>query len=418
MTQLKIAVNASAKYAAVFVKWLLAAVLVGAVGGIIGSIFHLSVDFVTELRTKNGWIIFLLPLGGVLIAWLYSLCKNDGKIDTNRVISAVRSEETVPFVMGPLIFVSTVITHLVGGSAGREGAALQLGGSIGSALGKVLRLKERDRYIIVMFGMSAVFAALFGTPVTAAFFSLEVASVGAMYYAGLVPCVISALVASRIALLFGLSPVCFDTVSFPPISADLMLRVVALAILCALVSILFCTALKKCEEVGKSLVPNKYLRGFSGGVLLVLLTLLVGTADYNGAGMDIISRAMLGDAKYEAFLLKIVFTAITVAAGFKGGEIVPTFFIGSTFGCMAGAFLGLDPSLGAAIGFVALFCGVVNCPVASLVLATEVFGGSAILMFAVVCAVSYMLSGSFSLYESQSFMYSKINDKVENTNTM
>ena len=167
----------------------------------------------------------------------------------------------------------------------------------------------------------------------------------------------------------------------------------------------------------EKLFKNKYLRAFVGAVVIVLLTLLVGTRDYNGAGMDIITRAISGEAKPEAFLLKILFTAVTIATGFKGGEIVPTFFIGSTFGCVASPLFGLDPTLGAAIGFIALFCGVVNCPVASIILSLEVFGPEGILFFAIACSVSYMMSGYFGLYESQKILYSKINDEYININT-
>ena len=189
------------------------------------------------------------------------------------------------------------------------------------------------------------------------------------------------------------------------------------AILCALVSILFCPSIKYFTNLSKKRIPNSYLRAFLGGCLIVVLTILVRTTDYNGAGMDVISRAMEGIAKPEAFLLKIIFTVITISAGFKGGEIVPTFFIGSTFGCVVGGLLGLEPSFGAAIGFVALFCGVVNCPIASILLALEVFGSKSILIFAIVCGVSYMMSGYYGLYSSQKIMYSKLEAKYININT-
>ena len=413
MLYIKNNLTASLEYLKIFLKWLIIAIIVGLTGGVVGSAFHISVEFVTELRHLNKWLILLLPAGGVVIAALYRLFKRSGKIDTNRVIDSVRSEESVPLVMAPLIFVSTVITHLLGGSAGREGAALQLGGSIGYALGKVFRLDKKDKHIIVMSGMSAVFAAVFGTPVTAMFFALEVTSVGVMYYAGLVPCVVSAFVASQTALFFGIAPVNFTkTITIEPMTVKLILGIIVLAALCALVSTLFCFSIHKCERFCKRFVPNKFLCAFLGGIVIILLTYMIGTTDYNGAGMDVISSAIIkGDARWYDFLLKILFTAITIAAGFKGGEIVPSFFIGSTFGCVMAPLLGIDPSLGAAIGFVAVFCGVVNCPVASFVLAIEVFGGDVALPFAVVCAVSYMMSGYSSLYKSQKIVYSKLREE-------
>lgn len=400
------------EYILTFIKWLLIASVVGIVGGGVGSAFHLSVDYVTELRHDHGWLLFLLPVGGVVICSMYHLFRAKGSIDTNRVLDSVRGGEKVPLVMVPLIFVSTVITHMLGGSAGREGAALQLGGGIGYNFGKLLRLKENDLHIIVMAGMSSVFAALFGTPLTAAVFSLEVVNVGVFHYAGMLPCIIAAVVAFNVASMLGIAPVRFEGIAFDALALPSALRVIALAVLCALVSILFCVAIKKCEHTMEKLLPNPYVRTVVGATLIVVLTLVLGSTDYNGAGMNIITDAIGGNAKPEAFLLKIIFTAITISALFKGGEIVPAFFVGSTFGCVAGALLGLEPSFGAAIGFVALFCGVVNCPLASLLLALEVFGAEAIVYFAIVCAVSYMMSGYFGLYKSQKFVYSKLHDNL------
>ena len=230
-----------------------------------------------------------------------------------------------------------------------------------------------------------------------------------MHYAGLVPCIISSITAYKIAGIFGIPPVNFS-ISMQPLSAPIMIKAIILAVLCALVSILFCLAIKKCEHFMHKTVPNRYFRAVVGGFLIIGLTYATGTFDYNGAGMDVITRALQGNARYEAFILKIIFTAITISAGFKGGEIVPTFFIGSTFGCVAGALLGLDAGFGAAIGFVSLFCGVVNCPIASILLALEVFGADSILVMATVCAVSFMMSGYFGLYESQKIVYSKISE--------
>ncbi len=405
------------EYLKILCKWIIISLAVGAAGGVIGSIFHISIDMATELRENKPLIILLLPVGGLVIAALYALCRRYGHINTNRVILSVQSEESVPLVMAPLIFVSTVITHLLGGSAGREGAALQLGGSIGYNTGKVLRLNKGDMHIIVMSGMSAVFAALFGTPLTATVFALEVTNVGVIHYAGLVPCIISSVVASGIALKSGLHPVKFTDTVMQGVSPEILSKAIVLAILCAVVSIIFCTAIGKGEHYFKKLIPNIYLRAFAGGVAVVILTFALRTYDYNGTGMGVITNALGGNARPEAFALKIVFTVVTIAAGFKGGEIVPAFFIGSTFGCVMGSVLGLEPGFGAALGFVALFCSVVNCPIASVMLALEVFGSESILVFAVVCAVSYMMSGYFGLYSSQKIAYSKLNEDFLDINT-
>ena len=409
--------KSSLNYIKTLIKWLVISAVVGIVGGVVGSVFHKSIDYATELREEYRWLLFFLPLGGVVIASIYRLFRSKGKIDTNRVLEAVKTEEKVPVIMAPLIFVSTVITHLLGGSAGREGAALQLGGSLGYNIGRAFKLDKDDTHIIVMAGMSAVFAALFGTPLTAAVFALEVVTVGVIHYAALVPCIICAVSAFMVALRFGISPVHFSSVAEQVLSVELLLKVIVLCVLCALVSILFCTAIKKCEHLMKKFIPNVYLKAIVGGVIIVLLSLVLRTYDYNGAGMDVITKAIGGNANYEAFILKIIFTAITISAGFKGGEIVPAFFVGSTFGCVAGGLLGLDAGFSAAIGFVALFCGAVNCPLASVMLAIEVFGTNNLLPFAIACGISYMMSGYFGLYKSQKIAYSKLSYEEIDLNT-
>ncbi len=408
-------VKSSLNYIKTFIKWCFIAVIVGVVSGLVGTAFHKSVDYVTEIRHMTPWLVFFLPVGGIAIVALYKLCKMNA--GTNRVIESVRTDKKVPILMAPLIFISTVITHLLGGSAGREGAALQLGGSIGYQFGKIFKLDEKDMHLIVMLGMSGVFAALFGTPLTATFFALEVISVGVIYYVALVPCVFSSVVAYNIALAFGVSPVRFDNIVIPNVDLMFLIKVIILAILCALVSIAFCSAIKFFDKFAEKKFPNAYVRATIGGCAIIVLTFAVRSYDYNGAGMDVISRAMEGEAVPYAFILKIIFTVITISAGFKGGEIVPTFFIGSTFGCIVGGLLGIDPGFGAAIGFVALFCGVVNCPVASIMLALEVFGSGSILIFAIVCGVSYMMSGYYGLYSSQKIMYSKLEATYININT-
>lgn len=397
-------------YLIVLAKWVILSVIVGCIGGIVGSTFHILIDKATELRGEYQFILYFLPLGGLLIALLYRLAKNKGAIDTNRVIESARENKEIPLIMVPLIYVSTIITHLLGGSAGREGAALQLGGSIGYNTGKLLRLDKKNMHIVIMTGMAAVFSALFGTPVTAAVFSVEVITVGAFYYASFVPCVISGVTAYMISGFFGLEGVRFLNVTVENLTVLSISKVLVLAVLCAVLSIVFCVSIKKCEHTMEKFLKNSYIRAFIGGLGIVILSVLLRTYDYNGAGMDVITRAINGDAKTEAFILKIIFTAITIAAGFKGGEIVPAFFVGSTFGCVVAPLLGLDPSFAAAIGFVALFCGVVNCPVASIILSIEIFGADGLIFFAIACAVSYLMSGSFGLYKKQKILYSKFDD--------
>ena len=229
-----------------------------------------------------------------------------------------------------------------------------------------------------------------------------------MYYSAIVPCVIAAVVGDRISSLFGIAPTEFLLTGVPEGSALGVAKVALLGVLCAVLSILFCVCMHQSAALYKKLIPNKYLCAAVGGVLVALLTLLVGTRDYNGAGMDVIARAVAGQARPEAFALKILFTALTLGAGFKGGEIVPAFFTGATFGNVIGKLLGLSPSFGAGLGLVALFCGVTNCPVSSLILSVELFGAKGFGFFAVVVAVSFMLSGYYGLYSEQKIVYSKL----------
>ncbi len=402
--------NATKEYLFSFLKWSLLGIIIGIVGGVVGSVFHKCIDFATEFRAEHNFVMWFLPLAVLLIVCLYRLFNKCGNIDTNRVLESIRNNKDVPLIMVPLIFVGTVLTHLVGASAGREGAALQIGGGIGYNIGKVFRLNENNMHTVVMTGMSAVFSALFGTPVTAAFFSIEVINVGKISYAGIVPCIISAVTAFSVSNMFGIEPVSFMIPEYD-LNAPLVLKTVLIAIILAVMAIAFCSAIKHTEELFKFLFKNRYIRAISGGLLVLALSFIFSSGDYNGAGMNVIENAMKGIARPEAFIVKLLFTAISIAAGFKGGEIVPAFFVGSTLGCVLGSLLGVDGCLGAAIGFVALFCGVVNCPVASTILAVEVFGSHYIILFAIVCAVSYMMSGRYSLYKSQNIYFSKTEDK-------
>lgn len=396
-------------------KWLVVATVTGLVGGAVGSLFHHGVDYATQLRMLCPWLLYLLPAAGVLITAFYRWMHTQG-IGTNAVIDAVHQGYDIPIRLIPAIFFGTILTHLCGGSAGREGAALQIGGDLGEHIARMFRLDDKDMRLGTLCGMSALFSALFGTPLAATFFSLEVISVGVLYYAGFIPCITSALVAYWLSLRMGVAPMRF-AVSAPELSAGILIRTAGLAVLAALVSILFCEVLHRTEKGVEKLTENRYLRAVLGGCVIIALTLVLGCRDYNGAGIDVINAAVAGEAKPLAFLWKILFTAITLSCGFKGGEVVPTLFIGATFGCTAGALLGLPAPFAAAVGMVCLFCSAVNCPIASIILSVELFGAEGILCFAVACAVSYVLSGYRGLYSSQTILYSKLRAEFINVHT-
>lgn len=406
MANLKSTAIKAGKYFRTFYRWVLVSVATGVVCGLVGSAFHLTVDWVTSVRMANPWLIFLLPVGGLVIAAIYRVSKMEGE-GTNGIIDSIHDGAKVHIRLVPVIFVSTAITHLVGGSAGREGAALQIGGGIGYRVGRLLKLDDKDMRLVTLCGMSAVFAALFGTPLTATIFALEVISVGILYYSGFIPCLVASVTAYGISRLVGIAPMRY-AVALEPLEVIMLIKVCILAVICALVSIVFCVAMHQTERFASAKIKNIYLRAALGGVIVIALTLIVGTDCYNGIGTDTIARALgEGEAPGWGFFWKIVFTAITIGFGFKGGEIVPTMFIGAALGCTAGPLLGIPPQFAAAIGLVAVFCGAVNCPIASIILSVELFGSGELLYFALACGIAYMLSGYFGLYSSQKIMYSK-----------
>lgn len=406
-----------AKLVGTSIRWVIFAILSGLIVGGIGTLFYFGMYLVTLTRTKNPWLIFLLPVSGLVIVGCYRLLHDEKDTGTNLVLSAIHSDEELPLRMAPLIFLSTLITHLFGGSAGREGAALQLGGSIGNGLGKLFRFDDKDKHIMIMCGMSAAFSALFGTPMAAAVFSMEVVSVGVMYYAALVPCVISSLVASMVARYFDVAQELFLIDNIPAFRFLPAVKISVLAVLCAGVSILFCIMLHSSDHLYKRFFKNAYIRIFVGGCLVIALTLLVGDQTYNGAGMNMIEQYMQGQVPPEAFILKMLFTAVTLGAGFKGGEIVPSFFTGAAFGCLFGNILGFSPSLCTAVGMTAVFCGVTNCPITALLISFELFGYDAMPYFLLAVAFSYMLSGYYGLYSSQKIIYSKYKTNYINRKT-
>lgn len=398
-------------------KWTVAAGLTGAVCGLVGGLFSLAVSWATALRGQNDWLVWLMPLAGLAIVGCYRLCGMGDDSGTNRILAAVRKGERPPLRLMPLIFLGTVLTHLTGGSVGREGAALQIGGSLAANLGRIFRLSQRGITLSVMWGMSGLFSALFGTPLAATVFSMEVVSVGIFQYSALFPCLVSALAAKGVTGLMGISGEHYTLLGLPGMDLQTMARVGGLGVLCAALAVIFCVIMHKVAHGYARCMPNPYLRAAVGGILVAAVTLLEGSGDYNGAGGHIIELALEGTIHVPwAFAFKLLVTALSLGAGFKGGEIVPAFFVGSTFGCLVAPVLGLNPAFGAAVAMIALFCGVTNCPLASILLSVELFGSEGLLFFAVACALSYLLSGKYSLYSEQLIVYSKLEPRYINEN--
>lgn len=399
----------------VLFKWIIAGALVGIVVGMSGSLFAHTLAFVNTLREKNDWLILGLPLGGILIVFLYRFFQNTQDKGTNTIIGSVRKNTDIPLRTAPLIFISTVITHLFGGSAGREGAAIQLGGSIANKMGKVFQLTESNQRTIIMCGMSAGFSALFGTPLAASIFALEVIRVGIMQYSALVPCVTASLTAHFIAEIMNVPPETFLLTGIPAFTPLLLLKIIVFSAVVGGVSILFCMMLHAAEHLYAQYIPNPYVRIVTAGFLILTLSAIVGSDLYLGSGMGIIEGIFQGNAQvnWSSFLLKMLFTALALGAGFKGGEIVPSFCIGAAFGYCFAFLFGLPADIAAACGMVGLFCGVTNCPVSSIFISFELFGFEGMPYYLATIAVSYMLSGYHSLYHTQKIVGSKTNTDYE-----
>ena len=404
------------KYLHWFCKWCFLGVLMGIIGGLLGAVFHHALHFVTHLRLEHTWLVLLLPVGGLLsVAWyrLLKLKKNRG---TNEIIDAVLDGEELKPQIAPGIFGAAMLTHLFGGSAGREGAALQLGGSAASWLSKLLGLKRQSRRVLIMAGMSAVFAGLFGTPLTAALFCMEFESVGTIFSPALLPCYIAAFTASSLSHLLGVHAEGYPLDTAAALSLGNLWAYLLLAVLISLLGIAMVHIFHGAEHLAAHHVKNPWLRIAAGGAIIAAMTYLVGDHRFNGAGMDMALEAVAGHADWYSFLLKLIFTAVTLAAGFKGGEIVPTFCIGATFGCVVGGILGLDAGICGALGLIGLFCCATNSPLASIVLSIEMFGGANLHLFALVCVICFVLSGNTGLYASQIHAFDKASEMIPTRN--
>jgi H+/Cl- antiporter ClcA len=388
--------------------WMICAVGVGAVIGVIITGFYYALHFATDVRMTHPRIIWLLPAAGLLIVLLYHLLGDFDDKGTNLVLKSISEDQKIPLKKAPLIFIGTFLTHLFGGSSGRESAALQIGGCVGQNIGRALKMHPIDKKTITMCGMSAAFAALFGTPMSAAFLAMEISSVGVLYYSALVPCVLSALTASNLAQFLGAKADVFRVEMMPQFTIRNAILAAILAILCAVLSSFFCRLLRAGGWLYRRYLPDQYIRIAVGGGIVVVLTLICRPNIYNGAGMDVIEQAFEGTVSPFAFLLKILFTVVTLEAGFKGGEIVPSLYIGATFGAACANLVGAQAPLCCAIGMGAMFCGVTNCPVASLLLCFEMFGYSGMPYYLLAIALAYAFSGYSSLYGSQRFAFSKM----------
>ena len=390
-----------------FIKMLLASLILGLIGGSIGAAFSLVIAFVTDIRLSYSWVLCFLPVCGVLIVFLYQKL---GIADqsTNTVLESANENIRLSPLISVGVFITAGISHLFGASVGREGAALQIGGGLAVAVSKLLRFDKSYVGILIRVGMAAVFSAVFGTPITAFFFVLEVVCVGTLHLKSALFSLLASYVAFFVSQVLGAHPERFSLSVVPQFSFGATWKIAVLTVLTAVLSIGFCYALRHSAKLAKKLIISPYLRIIIGGFIIFSLTFLVGNQDYNGAGISVIEHIFDSNFdpnslsfKPEAFALKLLFTCVSVACGFKGGEIVPTLYIGSTFGALVAAFLGLPIPFGAALGMVLLFCGVTNCPLSSIALGFELFSGVGFWYFIPTIIICFIISGKISLYSAQ-----------------
>lgn len=393
----------------VLIKWGALAGLIGVLSGTASAIFLVSLDWATQTRIAQPALLFGLPLAGLILGWVYhtfgSLAAGGSALVIEQVNAELREDQPVtrvPLRMAPLVLVGTVITHLFGGSAGREGTAVQMGASLADGVRRLLRLKPEDRRLILMAGISGGFASVFGTPAAGFVFGMEVQHMGRIRYEGLVPCLVAACVGDLVTRAWGVGHTHYPQLAHLPLDTVLLAKVSLAGIAFGLAAVLFIELTHGIKALLKRVIAFPPLRYVVGGITVIALTLLLGTEDYLGLGIPLIQASVSGDGvPAAAFLFKIILTAVTLGSGFIGGEVTPLFVIGSTLGFTLSGLLGVDAGLLASIGFVAVFAGASNTPLACTLMGIEVFGGGAPIYLLVGCAVAYLASGHRGIYVSQ-----------------
>ena len=397
-------------------RWIVLVVPVAILAGSASAFFLWALDEVTRLRWEHGWLLFLLPLGGLAVGWLYHTYGRQAEAGSNLIMEEIHEPGGgVPGRMAPLVLVGTLVTHLFGGSAGREGTAVQMGGSLASVYARVCRINPVTVRVLLMAGVAAGFGSVFGTPLTGAVFALEVLVVGRMQYDALIPVLVASVVGDYTCTAWGIHHAAYH-LNFAGAAGTLHLfdglllgKVVLVAVLFGLASQLFAVLTHTLKERFTRLIAYAPLRPAVGGLLVVALVYLVGTRDYLGIGITspnpgavtILSAFQAGGAEPWSWGWKLLFTAVTLASGFKGGEVTPLFFIGATLGHSLAVLLGAPVDLFAALGFIAVFAGATNTPLACTIMGIELFGATHTVYFAIACAVAYLFSGHSGIYSGQ-----------------
>lgn len=375
------------------------AIAIGIIAGFACGLLGQGVKLATEFRNNNTWLIYLLPIAGILIILIYRILKVDLGYKTNNVINTiVNKDEGICLQIAPAIFLATILTHLFGGSAGKESAGILVGTSIACFISRKIKVVTSDIRIITMCGMAAGFSALFGTPLAATVFSIEIIA-SEVDLIAIIPVLISSFVGKYAGALVYANNETYLLSNIPQYTLSSFVRILFVTILASAVSLIMIYSLENFGELFKK-IKNDYLRIIVGGIIVSISIMLLGANTYAGAGLNVIEQAIEGYSISYSFIIKIVLTSITLAAGFKGGEIVPTLFIGATFGATIGPVFGLDAGFSAAISMICLFAANTNCPVASFLLALELFGTKGIIFFIPATLVSYLLTSNFGLYSN------------------
>jgi len=386
-----------------FFKWVLLGGAVGILAGTASAVFLITLAWATSTRIESPALVFLLPIAGFAVGWIYFRFAGTAVQGNNLVIEEVNANKAqIPFRMAPLVLFGTVMTHLFGGSAGREGTAIQMGASLADSLRRVLRLSPDDRRLIIMAGISGGFGSVFGTPVAGFVFGMEVQSVGRIRYEGIIPCLAAAYIGDIVTRLWGAAHSHYPHLVNLEIDPLLLLKVAAAAVIFGLTSILFVELTHGIKKLQSSFINYPPMRSFIGGLVIISMALLLGTNDYLGLSLPLIQQSVSGEGVATfAFLLKLIFTCVTLGSGFLGGEVTPLFGIGATLGFTLGTLLGVDPAFMASLGFVAVFAGASNTPLACALMGIELFGGGSALYLILACVVAYLASGHRGIYTTQ-----------------
>ncbi|ACT01378.1 chloride channel protein [Paenibacillus sp. JDR-2] len=380
------------------------AAVVGICTGSASALFLTSLEWATETSMTHAWLLWLLPLGGALVSWLYMQYGKDAAKGNNLLLDRIYGGETaVPLRMAPLVLFGTIITHLFSGSAGREGTAVQMGGSLAEMIGKRFKLSGAERKIILLCGISSGFGSVFGTPAAGAIFALEVAALGAISLESILPIFLASYAGHYTTLAWGVRHLHYSMGTIPPPSVMLLIKVAAAAVLFGLSALLFVTLTHKLKAWFTKLLPNPMIKSFVGGLIIIALVYLIGSRNYLGLGLPLLQHSFEEAAAPLAFLWKTLFTSITLGSGFQGGEVTPLFVIGSTFGSALAKLLAVSVPLLAGIGLISIFSGATNTPLASFILGLELFGlqGYGWLYMLIGCAVAYLCSGAPGIYSAQ-----------------